>query len=116
MKVIILGAGQVGFSIATCLTTAENDVTIIDQSPEVLKKVSDTLDVKPVLGYASNPDVLAHAGAEEADLFIAVTSSDDVNLVACELGHVLFKVEKKIARLRNQSFLSPRWSYLFGND
>lgn len=113
MKVIILGAGQVGFNIAQYLAAEENDVTIVDQSAELLRKIGDSLDVQPVMGFASHPDILQQAGAAEADLIIALTGSDEVNIVACEVAHSLFRVETKIARIRNQNYLDPYWSNLF---
>lgn len=113
MKVIILGAGQVGYSIARYLAFEENDITVVDQSADLLKRISDKIDVQPVVGFASHPDVLQQAGAEEADLLIAVTGSDEVNMIACELAHSLFEVETKIARIRNQSYLKPMWADMF---
>ena len=92
MKAIILGAGQVGFSIARYLVQEQNHITIVDHSPHVLDTISDKLDVQPILGFASHPDVLDRAGAKEADLIIAVTSSDEVNMIACEVAQSLFKV------------------------
>jgi len=115
MKVIILGAGQVGYNIAKYLAVEENDVTIVDQSAELLRKIGDTLDVQPVVGFASYPDVLQQAGAADADLIIAVTGSDEVNIVACEVANSLFRVETKIARIRNQNYLDPYWSSLFSS-
>ncbi len=115
MKVIILGAGQVGFNIAKYLAVEENDVTIVDESADLLRKIGDTLDVQPVMGFASHPDVLQQAGATDADLIIAVTGSDEVNIVACEVANSLFRVETKIARIRNQNYLDPYWSNLFSS-
>jgi trk system potassium uptake protein TrkA len=115
MKVIILGAGQVGFNIAKYLAAEENDVTIVDESADLLRKIGDSLDVQPVMGFASHPDVLQQAGAAEADLIIAVTGSDEVNIVACEVANSLFRVETKIARIRNQNYLDPYWSNLFSS-
>ena len=113
MKVIILGAGQVGYNIARYLATEENDITIVDRSPELLRKIGDTLDVQPVAGFASHPDVLQQAGAAEADLMIAVTASDEVNIVACEVANSLFDIGTKIARIRKQNYLDPHWSGMF---
>jgi trk system potassium uptake protein TrkA len=113
VKVLILGAGQVGYSIARYLAFDENDITVVDQDADVLKRISDKLDVQPVLGFASHPDILKQAGVEEADLIIAVTGSDEVNMIACEVAHSLFNVETKIARIRNQSYLKSAWSGLF---
>lgn len=113
MKVVIAGAGRVGFNLAKYLAVGANDVTIIDQSDDLLRRISDTLDVQPILGYASHPEVLERAGAQEADLFVAVTGSDEVNIVACEVANSLFNVQKKIARIRNQSYMDPNWVNLF---
>lgn len=116
MKVIILGAGQVGYSIARYLAFEENDITMVDHSADLLKRISDKLDVQPVVGFASHPDVLKQAGAEEADLLIAVTASDEVNMIACEAAQSLFQIETKIARIRHQGYLKPAWSNMFNPD
>lgn len=115
MKVIICGAGQVGFNLARYLAN-RNHVTVIDNSPELIAKINDRLDVKAILGYASYPEVLEKAGAGATDLLIAVTHSDEVNMVACETAHALFNVKTKIARIRNQSYLHPNWSELFSPE
>ncbi len=116
MKVIVCGAGQVGFNIARYLANEHNDVTVIDQRPELIRKVSDTLDVRCVLGHASHPPVLEQAGAADADMIIAVTAADEVNMVACQVAHSLFNVPTKIARVRSQSYLDPLWANLFTRD
>ncbi|PHS79131.1 MAG: Trk system potassium transporter TrkA [Rhodospirillaceae bacterium] len=116
MKVIVCGAGQVGFHIAQHLSRENNDVTVIDQSPDLIRRVSDTLDVQGVIGHASRPDVLERAGAEDADMVIAVTAADEVNMVACQVAHSLFDVPKKIARVRHQAYLQPMWANLFSRD
>lgn len=116
MKVVILGGGQVGFNIARYLSGENNDITMVDQSGELLRKLSDSIDIQPVVGYASHPDVLEKAGLYEADLLIAVTASDEVNIVACEVANSLFKVPKKIARIRNKSYLDPNLHWLFDPD
>lgn len=117
MKVVILGAGHVGSTIAACLAAEENDITVIDQSVDVLKKVSESIDIQPIYGFASHPDVLAQAGVKEADLLVAVTGSDEVNLVACEVANSLYGVKTKIARLRHQSYLDPHWrDHLFSPE
>jgi len=113
MKVIICGAGQVGFNIARYLAGEGSDVTVIDQSPELVQKISDLLDVNGVVGFASHPDVLERAGARDADMLIAVTYADEVNMIACQICHSLFEVPTKIARIRHQSYLDPLWSDLF---
>lgn len=116
MKVIVCGAGQVGFNIAHYLASENNDVTVVDQRPDLIRKISDTLDVQAILGYASHPPVLEQAGAADADMIIAVTHADEVNMVACQVAHSLFNVPTKIARVRSQSYLQPIWSSLFSRD
>ena len=113
MKVIICGAGQVGFNIARYLASEDNDITVIDISRELIEKLSDTLDVRGLVGYASHPDVLERAGAADADMLIAVTYADEVNMVACHVAHSIFEVPTKIARVRFQGYLRPEWSRLF---
>jgi len=105
MKIIILGAGQVGSSVARILTAEGNDVTIVDNRPECLKELQDRLDVRTVEGMASHPDVLERAGAADADLLIALTSSDEVNMVACQIAWSLHRTPTKIARVRAAEYL-----------
>ena len=116
MKVIVCGAGQVGFNIARHLALENNDVTVIDQSPELIRRISDTLDANGVVGHASHPEVLEQAGISDADMIIAVTYADEVNMVACQVAHSLFDVPTKIARVRQQSYLAPIWANLFSRD
>ncbi len=116
MKVIVCGAGQVGFEIARHLAGENIDVTVIDQAPDLIKKVSDSLDVQGMVGFASHPEMLERAGAAEADMIIAVTFADEVNMVACQVAHSLFNVPTKIARVRSQSYLQSIWSDLFSRD
>jgi trk system potassium uptake protein TrkA len=116
VKVIICGAGQVGYSIARYLSTHDNDVTVIDQSEELITDVSATLDVRGITGFASHPDVLSRAGLSDADMIIAVTFADEVNMIACQIAHSLFNVPLKIARVRNKSYLNPDWSDLYKPD
>lgn len=116
MKVIVCGAGQVGSNIARYLASENNDVTVIDQSPELIQRIGDTLDVQAMVGFASHPNVLEAAGAADADMIIAVTQADEVNMVACQVAHSLFNVPTKIARVRNQSYLQPIWADLFSRD
>lgn len=116
MKIIICGAGQVGFNIARHLAMENNDVTVIDQSPELVRRVNDNLDAQGIVGHASRPDVLERAGAEDTDMIIAVTQGDEINMVACQVAHSLFEVPIKIARVRHQSYLDPAWANLFSRD
>ncbi|HEX9646318.1 MAG TPA: Trk system potassium transporter TrkA [Alphaproteobacteria bacterium] len=113
MRVLVCGAGEVGFNIARHLAAEDNDVVVIDQAPERIEKVGEALDVQAMLGFASHPDVLKLAGAEDADMLIAVTQSDEINIVACQVAHSLFNVPTKIARIRHQAYLDPAWADLF---
>lgn len=116
MKVIVCGAGQVGFSIARHLALENNDVIVIDQSPELVRQIGDTLDVQGIVGHAARPDVQEQAGAGDADILIAVTYADEVNMVACQVAHSLFDVPSKIARIRHQSYRNPIWANLFARE
>lgn len=116
MNIIICGAGEVGFTIARHLATEANSVTVIDQAPELIRRVNDTLDAQGVVGHGSRPDVLKRAGADDADMLIAVTFMDEINMVACQVAHSLFGVPTKIARIRHQSYLDPAWGKLFSRD
>jgi trk system potassium uptake protein TrkA len=116
MKVIICGAGQVGFNIARYLSSESADITVIDQSQKLIEKIKDSLDVQGLVGFASHPDVLERAGAEDAEMVIAVTYADEVNMIACQICHSIFDVPTKIARVRDQSYLDPRWADLFSRE
>ncbi len=105
MKIIILGAGQVGSSVAYNLSSESNDITVVDTNELVLRELQDRLDIRTVVGQASYPDVLLRAGAEDADMIIAVTNSDETNMVACQLAYTLFHTPTKIARVRAQEYL-----------
>ena len=116
MKVIVCGAGQVGYDIARQLSGEENDVTVIDHDTERIRKVSESLDVQTFQGFASYPDILDRAGAENADMLIAVTLSDEINMVSCQVAHTLFNVPTKMARVRHNAYLEPSWRHLFSRD
>lgn len=116
MKVIICGAGQVGYGIAERLAAENNDVSVIDNSPALVQRVNDTLDVKGYLGHGSHPETLDEVGARDADMIIAVTLFDEVNMVACQVAHSLFGIPTKIARIRAQTYLEPHWQDLFSRD
>ncbi|PCJ99705.1 MAG: Trk system potassium transporter TrkA [Zetaproteobacteria bacterium] len=113
MRVIICGADLVGSSIAAYLSKEDNDVTVIDPDSNVLAQLHSFMDVNTVAGHASDPDVLNAAGANDCDLIIAVTENDEINMIACQIGHSLFGIPKKIARIRRQAYLDPSWSNLF---
>lgn len=116
MKVIICGAGQVGEGIAERLAAEGNEVSIVDSSANLVQRVNDMLDVRAIHGHGAHPDSLAQAGASEADMIIAVTRYDEVNMVACQVAHTLFDIPTKIARLRSQSYLKKEWSRLFSRE
>ncbi|PHP29033.1 Trk system potassium transporter TrkA [Limimaricola cinnabarinus] len=116
MKVIICGAGQVGWQIARHLSGERNDVTVVDSNPDLVRRATDTLDVQGITGFASYPDVLDRAGARDADMIIAATHSDEVNMVTCQVAHSVFSIQRKIARLRAQSYLDAIYSDLYRRD
>ena len=116
MKVIICGAGQVGWQIARHLSAEQNDVTVVDNNPELVRRATDTLDVQGVAGFASYPDVLDRAGARDADMIIAATHSDEVNMVTCQVAHSVFSIQRKIARLRARSYLTAIYSDLYRRE
>lgn len=116
MKVIVCGGGQVGSSLIRYLAAHDNDVTVIDTSEEVINDISRTLDVRGIVGFGSHPDVLTQAGIGEADMLIAVTLSDEVNMVACQIAHYLFNVPIKIARVRSKNYLTPEYMSFYNSD
>ena len=114
MKIIILGAGQVGASLAEHLANEQNDITIVDIDIDRLRELQDRLDIGTISGSASHPDVLERAGAEDADMLVAVTNSDEINMVACQVAHTLFHTPTKISRIRAIPYLDKR--SMFRND
>ncbi|MCP4383194.1 MAG: Trk system potassium transporter TrkA [Hyphomicrobiales bacterium] len=116
MKVVICGAGQVGFGIAERLAAEENDVSVIDTSEALIQTIRDSLDVRGFIGHGAHPEVIAQAGGDQADMIIAVTLYDEVNMIACQVAHSLFNVPTKIARIRAQSYLQPHWADLFSSN
>jgi trk system potassium uptake protein TrkA len=114
MKIIILGAGQVGSSVAANLASEANDITVVDENTAVLHDLQDRLDIRTVTGHASHPDTLAQAGADDADMVLAVTSSDETNMIACQVAYTLYHTPTKIARVRSLEYLNH--SRLFTNE
>jgi trk system potassium uptake protein len=108
MKIIVLGAGRVGSSVAQHLASEANDITVVDSRAEVLRELQDRLDLRTFVGHASHPSVLEQAGAPDADMIIAVTSSDETNMVACQIAYTLFRTPTKIARVRAVEYLNRR--------
>ena len=116
MNIIICGAGRVGFTIAKLLTEQNHSITVVDQSSEDIKKINDSLDVKAIVGKATLPSVLENANTKEADIIIAVTKNDEINMLICQIAYSIFKVPKKIARIRSQDYLNPKFSKLYNKE
>ena len=116
MNIIICGAGRVGYTISKILIEQNHSVTIIDQSSEDIQKINETLDVKAIVGKATSPMILEKANTKDADMIIAVTRNDEINMLICQIAYSLFKVPKKIARIRSQEYLNPKFSPLFNKD
>ena len=116
MKIVICGAGLVGSAIARHLSEEQNDVTVIDASVENIQRITDQFDVHGVVGVASHPHRLAEAGVQDAELLIAVTESDEVNMVACQVSHTIFNTPVKIARIRSNAYLDPSYGGLYGAE
>ena len=115
MKIIILGAGQVGGTLAEHLANEQNDITVVDTDAEKLRALQDRLDIGIVAGGASHPNILQKAGAEDADMLIAVTNSDEINMMACQVAHTLFNTTTKISRVRSPNYLAHQ-EQLFTRD
>ena len=113
MKTIICGSGDVGYSIADKLSKENFEVTVVDEPSAKLNKISENLDVKVISGQPSLPSVLLNAGANDCEILIAVTKSDETNMIACQIGHSLFDIPKKIARIRQQDYLKGEWQNLY---
>ena len=116
MNIIICGAGRVGFTIAKLLIEQNHSVTVIDQSSEDIQKINESLDVKAIVGKATSPIILENADSKEADMIIAVTRNDEINMMICQIAYSLFKIPKKIARVRAQDYLDPKFSKLYNKD
>jgi len=114
MKIVILGAGQVGSSVAQNLASEANDITVVDTQTKVLQELQDRLDIRTVAGVASHPDVLLQAGAEDADMILAVTNSDEINMIACQVAYTLFHTPIKIARVRAREY--HKYNKLFSQE
>ena len=116
MNIIICGAGRVGFAIAKSLTEQDHSITVIDQSSEDIQKINETLDVKAIVGKATLPTILEKANTSEADMIIAVTRNDEINMLICQIAYSIFKVPKTIARIRSQDYLDPKFSTLYNKE
>ena len=116
MNIIICGAGRVGFTIAKLLSDQNHSITVIDQSSEDIQKINDTLDVKAIVGKATYPSILEKANASEADMIIAVTRNDEINMLICQIAYSIFNVQKKIARIRSQDYLNPKFTKVYNKE
>ena len=116
MNIIICGAGRVGFTIAKILSEQGHSITVIDQSSEDIQKIDDILDVKAIVGKATYPSILEKANASEADMIIAVTRNDEINMLICQIAFSIFNVAKKIARIRSQDYLNPKFTRVYNKE
>jgi trk system potassium uptake protein TrkA len=116
MNIIICGAGRVGFTIAKILSEQGHSITIIDQSSEDIQKIDDTLDVKSIVGKGTYPSILEKANAADADMIIAVTRNDEINMLICQIAFSIFNVPKKIARIRSQDYLNPKFTKVYNKE
>ena len=116
MNIIICGAGRVGYTIAKLLCEQNHSITVIDQSSEDIQKINDGLDVKGIVGKATYPSVLEKASASEADMIIAVTKNDEINMLICQIAFSMFNIQKKIARIRSKDYLNPKFSKVYSKE
>ncbi len=116
MNIIICGAGRVGFTISKMLTEQDHSVTVIDQSSEDIQKLNESLDVKAIVGKATYPSILEKADAANADMIIAVTRNDEINMLICQIAYTVFNIPKKIARIRSQDYLNPKFSKVYNKE
>ena len=116
MNIIICGAGKVGFTIAKILSEQGHSITVIDQSSDDIQKIDDSLDVKSIVGKATYPSILEKANASDADMIIAVTRNDEINMLICQIAFSIFNVQKKIARIRSQDYLNPKFTKVYNKE
>ena len=116
MNIIICGAGRVGYTISKLLSEQNHSITVIDQSSEDIQKINDGLDVKGIVGKATYPSVLEQASASEADMIIAVTKNDEINMLICQIAFSMFNIQKKIARIRSSDYLHSKFSKLYSKE
>ena len=116
MNIIICGAGRVGFTIAKLLSEQGHSITVIDQSSDDIQKINDSLDVKAIVGKGTYPSILEKANASETDMIIAVTRNDEINMLICQIAYSIFNVQKKIARIRSQDYLNPKFTRVYNKE
>ena len=116
MNIIICGAGRVGFTISKLLSEQGHSITVIDQSSEDIQKINDSLDVKAIVGKGTYPSILEKANATDADMIIAVTKNDEINMLICQIAYSIFNIPKKIARIRSQDYLNPKFTRVYNKE
>jgi K+ transport systems, NAD-binding component len=116
MNIIICGAGRVGFTIAKQLSEQGHSITIIDPSSDDIQKIDDVLDIKAIVGKGTYPSILEKANAAESDMIIAVTRNDEINMLICQIAFSIFKIPKKIARIRSQDYLNPKFTRVYNKE
>ncbi len=116
MNIIICGAGRVGFTISKQLSEQGHSITVIDTSSEDIQKIDDALDVKAIVGKATYPTILEKANATETDMIIAVTRNDEINMLICQIAFSIFNIPKKIARIRSQDYLNPKFTTVYNKE
>ena len=116
MNIIICGAGRVGFTIAKQLSEQGHSITVVDPSSEDIQKIDEALDVKAIVGKGTYPSILEKANAAETDMIIAVTRNDEINMVICQIAFSIFKIPKKIARIRSQDYLNPKFTTVYNKE
>ena len=116
MNIIICGAGRVGFTIAKLLSEQGHSITVIDQSSEDIQKINESLDVKAIVGKGTYPSILEKANASDADMIIAVTRNDEINMLICQIAYSIFNIPKKIARIRSQDYLNPKFTRVYNKE
>ena len=116
MNIIVCGAGRVGYTISKLLSEQNHSITVIDQSSEDIQKINEELDVRSIVGKATYPSILEKANASDADMIIAVTKNDEINMLICQIAYSIFKIQKKIARIRSKDYLNPKFSKVYSKD
>ena len=116
MNIIVCGAGRVGYTISKLLSEQNHSITVVDQSSEDIQKINDGLDVRGIVGKATYPSVLEKANAAEADMIIAVTKNDEINMLICQIAFSVFNIQKKIARIRSKDYLNPKFTKVYSKE
>ena len=116
MKIIVCGAGQLGKSVVSYLAKGNNDIIVVDDNQYDLDEISKEFDILPIQGKPSHPDILERAGAKDCDMILAVTETDEINMIVCQLAYTLFNIPKKIASVNSKTFIDPLWGMLYNDN